>query len=276
MSTPIQLQDNAVHRALFALPPIKESKVTTVIVPALPAQKTVTGDTEIDALLWLREVISTGQADLIARAKEAASKIKTPLKELEKRYRDYVVSTHPGNLFAALSSFGFADLDSLSERSIKTAMQKHEAHARFGDGDLIFHDTPAEQFCTKALKGLRIPKGKFFFDAEKVDAKFDALTEQRPSTLTDCLREIMYWRDLYALRSAVGPWGDPSDQASAREDYVFRSLARIPPRGADETKAVLEYLLKYDCMTYEHTPAILYNLIGAPMPYKANRKGNNE
>lgn len=57
--------DNLTHRALFSLPPIKVSQQTALVVPELPPKKDVTGDKEVDAVLWLRQVIKTGQADLI-------------------------------------------------------------------------------------------------------------------------------------------------------------------------------------------------------------------
>ena len=60
-------------------------------------------------MLWLREVIGTGKADLIEKAMQAAKKIKSPLADLEKRYRDHLVAANPGNWVAALSSFGFGE-----------------------------------------------------------------------------------------------------------------------------------------------------------------------
>lgn len=266
-------RDNPVHRALFSLPPIKASANTDVIVPEMPAQKTVTNDVEVDAILWLHEVIDTGNAALIAKAKEAARRIKTPAKELENRYREYLARTQPSNLLAALSSFGFADLDARAARSVEIMLRRQEAWARFGQGDAIYADTPAEKFCRKALKGLRAPKGKIFIEAAPVDARFDALPDQRPATLSDCLCELAYWSQLYWLRSAVGSWGDPSEQASARDDYVFRCLARIPPRDTAEAAAVLEWLLKSDRMGFDITSKILSNLIGAPKPYHPNEHG---
>ena len=61
-------RDNEAHRALFSLPPIQPSKQTLPAVPELPPQRTVTGNKEVDAVLWLREVIGTGQAALIEKA----------------------------------------------------------------------------------------------------------------------------------------------------------------------------------------------------------------
>lgn len=97
-------RDNDQHRALFTLPPIKASAETLLSVPELPLQQAVTGNRDLDALLWLRDVISTGQPGPIATALEAAKKIKTPRKQLEERYRAYLTITHPNNLFAALTA----------------------------------------------------------------------------------------------------------------------------------------------------------------------------
>lgn len=266
-------RDNPAHRALFSLPPIQASASTDIVVPDMPDQKTVTGDVEIDAVLWLREVIGTGNASLIAKAKEAATRIKTPLKQLEKRYTDYLVRAHPGNWVAALSSFGFADLDRLAERAIKKAGRQREARSRFGE--TIYNDTPAEKFCFETLNRVRKNKVGWGLDAVQVDKRFDACPQQRPGTLSDCIAELTYWRELYSLRHAVGDWGDTSDQVSAREDYVFRMLSRIPPRDPVEAGAVLCYLAENDGMGREQTGAILMNLVGAPEPYRPHGYGGD-
>lgn len=44
-------RDNPAHRALFSLPPIRESSETLPAVPELPPQQRVTGDPELDAVL---------------------------------------------------------------------------------------------------------------------------------------------------------------------------------------------------------------------------------
>ncbi len=265
------LKDNHVHRALFSLPPIKPSASAELVVPEMPTQKVVTGDLEIDAVLWLREVIGTGNADLIAKAKAAATRIKTPLNELEKRYRDYLSKANPGNWVAALSSFGFADLDGLATSATTRCARRREAEARFGA--TIFDDTPAEQFCEQALKRVKRSKDGFSLDEDTVDKRFDARPENNPSTLTDCIAELTYWTDLYWLRDAVGGTGsgDGSMACHARQDYVFRMLSRIPRRSAEEAAEVFRYLASNDGMDREHTGAIILNLIGAPEPYKAKQ-----
>lgn len=254
-------RDNPKHRELFTLPPIKPSTSTDLAVPELPPQEAVTGDKEIDALLWLRSVISTGQAALIEKAMLAAGRIKTPLMDLEKRYTKHMIAKHPGSLSAAFASIGFADLDRLAKRSIEKLDKQQEARARFGDD--LFADTPAERFCADALDGLDRGNG-WTFDKAEVDQRFAARTDLVPHTLGDCLHELAYWDHLASLRYAVGGTcaGDPSPEASARKDFAFRCLARIRARTKDEAIAVFRYLSDSDRMDITEANDILLNLIG--------------
>lgn len=254
-------RDNDQHRALFTLPPIKVSGETLPSVPELPPQEVVTGDKEVDAVLWLRSIINTGQAALIERAMEAAKRIKTPLDVLEKRYRNHLTATSPGNLFAALSSFGFADLDSLANRSIEQHRLRLEGVARFGN-DLLA-DTEADTFCIDALRGLEA-SGQFGdFDKSEVAARFSAHPVLLPHTLADCLYELDYWNQLYRLRNAVDR--DASDgpvESTARDWFVFGLLAEIRPRDKAEALAVFRYLIASDRDDMAEAEAILCNLIG--------------
>lgn len=254
-------RDNEAHRVLFTLPPIKVSSETLPSVPELPPQEVVTGDKEVDAVLWLRSIINTGRAALIERAMEASKKLKTPLDVLEKRYREYLTATNSGNLFAALSSFGFADLEALARKSIEQHRQRLEGAARFGGA--LMDDTDAEAFCIEALRGLEIPRGDVFFDKKEVAARFKALPDRLPQTLADCLWELDYWRQLYRLRNAVDrDCSDGSPEASARDYFVFGLLAEIRPRHKDEAKAVFRHLMRGNGINSEEDEAILDNLIG--------------
>ena len=256
-------RDNQTHRALFSLPQIRQTNQTALTVPELPPQQRVTGDEEVDAVLWLRQVIRTGQAELIEKAMEGAKKIKTPLKDLEDRYMKHLVSTNPGNLAAVFSSFGFADLEGLSESAVQKLARKNEATSRFGDA--IFSDTDAESFCIGTLSGLK--KGRMLeLNDEEVAQRFRARPDVMPNTLSDCLHELAFWRDLYWLRNASTPaeqyCGDPAPEAGARDNMVFRMLAQIRPRNKDEAIAVFRYLAENDCMDRKETNDILLNLIG--------------
>ncbi|NHZ38354.1 hypothetical protein [Massilia rubra] len=254
-------RDNEQHRALFTLPPIKLSTNTGVSVPELPPRKVVTGDKEIDAVLWLHSVIRTGQADLISKAMEAAKRIKTPLKELEKRYRDHIVRTNPNNMFAALSTFGFCDLEDMAKSAVEKMVRQKEAHARFGDD--VFGFTPAEQFCEDTLVDVGLCKNGWSLDAKQVDSRFGAHPALRPHTLADCLHELSYWSELFTLRYAFGTAaGDPGMSVQARDDYTFRLLAKIRARTPTEAVTVLRHMAKHELMDREETNDILLNLIG--------------
>ena len=254
-------RDNEQHRALFSLPPIRESVGTLPSVPELPPQEAVTGDKEVDAVLWLHSVIGTGQAVLIERAMEAAKKIETPLAVLEKRYRDHLVRTNPGNPFTAMSSFGFADLEGLAARAIEKHRLRIEGAARFGDA--LLADTEPEAFCIKALRGLKRGGMLDDYDKDKAAQRFRANPELMPHTLADCLHELDYWDRLYRLRNAVDIYAsDGPPQARAREWFVFGLLAEIRPRHKDEAKAVFRYLVEHQRQDATEADAILENLIG--------------
>lgn len=254
-------RDNAEHRALFTLPPMRESGETLPAVPELPPQQTVTGDKEVDAVLWLHSVINTGQPALISRAMAAAKRIKTPLQELEKRYRAHLTATNPGNLFAALPSFGFADLDGLAKKAIERSRRQAEGTARFGGS--LFDDTPAEAFCIEALRGLQPGEFGFLDKKEEAAERFRAHPELLPHTLADCLHELDYWQQLYWLRNAVDNYAsDGPAEATARDWFVFGLLAELRPRNKAEALAVFRYLIGSDRADMEESEAILGNLIG--------------
>lgn len=256
----IMMVDNPIHRALFALPEIHLSEATALAVPELPPQDPVTGDKEVDAIIWLRSVIGTGQPALIAKAKDAAARIKTPLKELEKRYSAFLARTNGGHMFATFGAIGFADLDGWEVTSIKLAARRQEAHARFGD--TLFVNTAAEDFCEETLAGVNDGRDEWELDKAEVDARFNEKPDKRPATLSDCLAELNYWSDLYWLRNAVDRDSSESGvPAQARKDYAFRCLGRILPRSTEEAHQVLQYLIDDNAMGWEESHGILRNLM---------------
>ena len=83
-----------------------------------------------------------------------------------------------------------------------------------------------------------------------------------PHTLSDCLHERAYWNELYWLRHAHPDAGDHWPEVQARDDFAFRSLARIRPRSKDEAVAVLRFLADKDYMDRPGVTAIIENLVG--------------
>ncbi|WP_279466453.1 hypothetical protein [Aeromonas veronii] len=242
--------DNPRHRAMFTLPPIGSSGETLPAVQDLPPQQVVTGDREIDALLWLRQVIETG---------EAAGRITTPSDELEKRYGKWLVAKG-GHVLAGLGSIGFANLDGLTKRSIERRANEAEAIGRFGDA--LWDDTQAEAFCQEVLRGLE--QDSWQLPPEQVAERFKAVPELMPPTLSDCLHELAYWNELYQLRHSCDTQGyyENSIEAHARDWFVFGLLAELRPRNREEARATLRYLMGSERDDAPEAERILDNLVG--------------
>lgn len=250
--------DNPRHRAMFTLPPLQSSGETLPAVPELPQREVVTGDKEIDALLWLRQVIGTGDPVRIAQAKEAAGRITTPPGELEQRYGKWLVA-QGGHPFAGMFSIGFADLDGLAKHSIERRANETEAIGRFGDA--LWDDTQAEAFCLESLRGLETET--WDYPPELVAERFKAHPELMPHTLSDCLHELAYWDDLYRLRRACSKDYDTHQEVWSRDQFIFTvMLAELRPRNRDEARATLRHLLDSERRDWKEVDRILDNLIG--------------
>lgn len=257
------MQDNQAFRALFTLPAIQTSASTALAVPEMPTPKVVTGDREVDAVLWLQECVRTGHQALIDKALEAAKKITTPMKDLSLRYSQHLMRQNGSSMVAALGSMGFGDLESQAKGAIERKQKQHSALSRFGTVDALFSDTAAEAACKKALRGVKRTKDGIFhdYDPGQVEQRFSKSVALRPDTLADCLHGRDYWHQLYRLRAAFDGTGDSPAYAQAHEDHCFAMLAKITPNSKDESLAVLEHMEERDAMDREESPAILRNLI---------------
>lgn len=254
---------NQAFRALFTLPPVQESSSTALTVPETPAPKTVTGDRELDAVLWLQECVRTGHQALIDNALRAAKKITTPMKELEQRYANYLMGQHRNPMMAALGSMNFGNLESQAKNAIERLQKQHVALSRFGTVEALFSDTAPEAACKKALRGVKRIKDGIFndYDMEQVAERFAKNPDLQPNTLTDCLHGRDYWYQLYWLRAAFDGVGDLPAHAQAHDDHCFAMLAKISPRSKDESVTVLEHMEEHGDEDRKESHAILRNLI---------------
>ncbi len=209
-------------------------------------------------MLWLRQVIGTGDPVRIAQAKEAAGRITTPPGELEQRYSKWLVAK-AGHMLAGLGSIGFANLDGLAERAITRRANEAEAIGRFGDA--LWDDTQAEAFCQEVLRGLE--RDSWQLPPEQVAERFKAHPELMPHTLSDCLHELAYWDDLYRLRRACSKDYDTHQEVWSRDQFIFTvMLAELRPRNRDEARATLRHLMGSERDDAPEAERILDNLIG--------------
>lgn len=257
------IRNNQKLRELLTLPPIPGSASTALAAPIVPKQEAVTGDKEVDAVLWLQSLVKTGNPAMIEKALELAGRITTPMDELGKRYASHIART-TGNAFgAALSSFGFGELEDQAKRAKVRAARKHEALSRFGTIESLFAETPAEKECKKALRGLK--RDSFgFYDEPSAAVRFDRSPVLAPATIDDCLYARAYWHSLYWLRAdSVEHSGDSLPQAYAHKRYCHDALARISPRNGTEAMAALDHINEDGGPDWSDALPIIQNLISS-------------
>ena len=259
-------RDNTTLRAFFRLPEPVASACTALQPPVAPPQPVaVTGDKDLDAVLWLRQVVQTGDTALIDKAMQAAERIKTKPDELEKRYGDFLMRESGGNTMRAVfGSIGFANLKGLAESTLDKQARKREALARFGSDQAVFATLPQEQFCMDALALVpQDTKGWHDFDQEQVNAAFAQQLDLVPHTLADCLYELDFWDAVYRLRNGWDNAGDDLPEVNARRRYIDgHCMASIRPKTRDEAKAVLRYMAANEMFDRNETDAVLENLVG--------------
>lgn len=259
-------RDNAKLRTFFCLPePVVSDCTALQPQVAPPKPTTTTGNQDLDAMLWLRQVVQTGDAALIAKAMQAAERIKTPVQELEKRYGDYLMRASGGNIMQAVfGSIGFANLKGLAERTVDKQQRRNEAIARFGSEQAVFADTKQERFCIDALALVPMnTDGWAQYEQEQVNAAFAQHTDLVPHTLSDCLHELDFWDAVYRLRNGWDNAGDDLPEVNARRRYIdSHCLSTIRPKSRDEAKTVLRYMAEHEMFNRSETDAVLENLVG--------------
>lgn len=257
------MRNNRAFRAIFTLPPLRASRATALTVATMPESKSVTGDREVDAMLWLQQVVNTGDAVLIEHTLRAAKKLKSSPEDLRRRYQDILHSQSQGSaIVVALQTMNFGNLEAQAKNATERLKKEHEALSRFGSVDALFDNTAAEAACVDALSGLDKEDGSLLvYDEKKVDARFARKAELVPATIADCLHGMKFWKTLYRLRAPFG-CGDPAPEGSAHDDFLFRQLAFITPRSKVEALAALDCVESQDFDRTE-APAILRNLVGS-------------
>lgn len=225
---------NPEHRRLFAIPTPKPSDSTALVVPQLPEARTVTGDREVDALLWLRDLCKHArEVSVLDRALEAASRITTPMEELERRYTDWLQrqpGAHP--LAVALSRIGEI------EGHVAKARQRIRLHAEglaiFGSYEAAMSDTAPERMLAETAV---LPEDFDGWSRPGMDALAAIFARSvNPATLAECAAELRYWDWLYRIRARMTETEHPDAYVGgdaptvvARREYVEGLLTVLAP-----------------------------------------------
>ncbi|MBI6548439.1 helix-turn-helix domain-containing protein [Xenorhabdus lircayensis] len=281
------MTDNTVHKTLFTLPEPGHSTAIATVKP-LPVQRKITGNKQVDAYLWVLEVIKTNEPAHLDAAEEALKKLKITPKAAQQKYADYLMKSgaHPFQIaFGTLSMDnpqGYIDRakeqiqDAAKVRGIfaryEAALELTEPEKLMLSGELAeiyepFHYWNEEEHAEGCMRGDRINEVD---ELRKAAAKGFAEHLPEPHTLSDVVREFLYWDWLYQMRRVatkeLDPGGFGDDERYHiydREEYLEEKLATIPAVNRQEATDVCKWVLEEERFHDRAvTDRIILNLVG--------------
>ncbi|EBS7876087.1 helix-turn-helix domain-containing protein [Salmonella enterica] len=279
--------DNNEHKALFSIPTAAHSSALANIKP-LPEQRRITGHKQTDAYLWVLEVIRLNEPAHLDAAEAALEKIKISPKEAEERYSRYLLANGGDPFQVAFGTIGMDNPARAIENARKNIRKATDVRATFGSYEVAMEDVEAERIIKSSAKFIddydwgwtpeeleadHIGCGRMFEIEDQrrvmVDGYRDVLPE--PHTLSDVVREFIYWDWLYQVRHTAGrelgyEYGYSEHHKSVydRESYLEKLLATIKPLTRAEAVEVCRWFLasgKDEYMEDKGT-AVILNLVG--------------
>ena len=266
--------DNNEHKALFTIPTAAYSSALANIKP-LPEQRRITGHKQTDAYLWVLEVIRLNEPAHLDAAEAALVKIKISPKEAQERYSRYLLA-NGGDPFQTIR---------IARENIKKATS---VRATFGSYEAALEDVEAERVIKSSQKfiddhlwgwtaaektagridGIRMNE----IDDQRrayVDGYRDVLPE--PHTLSDVVREFVYWDWLYSVRHTASKeqgdeygYSEHHESVYDRERYLEKLLMTIKPVTRAEAVEVCRWFLASGKGEYmkDNGAAVILNLVG--------------
>ncbi|MEA22954.1 helix-turn-helix domain-containing protein [Salmonella enterica] len=275
--------DNNEHKALFSIPTAAHSSALANIKP-LPEQRRITGHKQTDAYLWVLEVICLNEPAHLDAAEAALEKIKISPKEAEERYSRYLLANDCDPFQIAFGTIGMDNPAKAIENARKNIRKAADVRATFGSYEVAMEDVEAERLIKSSAKFIDdydwgwtpeeleagyIGGGRMFEIEDQrrdyVDGYRDVLPE--PHTLSDVVREFVYWDWLYSSRNAAGKelgYSEHHNSVCDRERYLEKLLTTIKPVTRTEAMEVCRWVLENERLNDlgEVTNAIILNLVG--------------
>lgn len=279
--------DNNEHKALFSIPTAAHSSALANIKP-LPEQRRITGHKQTDAYLWVLEVIRLNEPAHLDAAEAALEKIKISPKEAEERYSRYLLANGGDPFQVAFGTIGVDNPARAIENARKNIRKAADVRATFGSYEVAMEDVEAERIIKSSAKFIddydwgwtpeeleagHIGCGRMFEIEDQrrvmVDGYRDVLPE--PHTLSDVVREFIYWDWLYQVRHTAGrelgyEYGYSEHHKSVydRERYLEKLLATIKPVTRAEAVEVCSWFLASGKDEYmeDNGAAVILNLVG--------------
>lgn len=279
--------DNNEHKALFTIPTAAHSSALVNVKP-LPEQRRITGHKQTDAYLWVLEVIHLNEPAHLDAAEAALEKIKISPKEAGERYSRYLLANGCDPFQIAFGAIGMNNPANAIKSARENIKKASEVRATFGSYESAMEDVEAERvikssakfiddydwgWTTEELEAGHIDGGRMFeIDEQRrvmVDGYRDVLPE--PHTLSDVVREFIYWDWLYQVRHTAGRelghgygYSEHHKSVCDRERYLEKLLATIKPLSRAEAVEVCRWFLASGKDEYmeDKGAAVILNLVG--------------
>jgi len=278
--------DNIEHKALFTIPTAAHSTTLANIKP-LPEQRKITGDKQTDAYLWVLEVIRMNEPAHLDAAEVALEKIKISPKEASERYSRYLLANGADPFQIAFGTIGMDNPANAIKAARENIKKAADVRAMFGSYESAMEDVEAERVIksspkfanhlwgwTSAEKKSGSISGGRIYEIEDqrrkyVDGYRDVLPQ--PHTLSDVVREFVYWDWLYSVRNTAGKelgyeygYSEHHDFVYDREHYLEKLLTTIKPVTRIEATEVCRWVLENERLNdlSDVTNAIILNLVG--------------
>ncbi|ENO1078442.1 MULTISPECIES: hypothetical protein [Enterobacter] len=280
-------KDNNDHKTLFTIPTETHSTALANIKP-LPEQRRITGHKQTDAYLWVLEVIRLNEPEHLDAAEAALEKIKISPKEAEERYARYLLANGGDPFQVAFGTIGMDNPAQAIKNARENIKKAASVRATFGSYEAALEDVEAERVIKSSLKFIDDLRWGWTLSERKagsisggrineiddqrrefVDGYRDVLPE--PHTLSDVVRELIYWDWLYWARNTAGNeleheygYSDHHESVHDRERYLEKLLATIKPVTRAEAIEVCRWFLESEKGQYmeNHGAAVILNLVG--------------
>ncbi|MBS3049204.1 helix-turn-helix domain-containing protein [Enterobacter mori] len=279
--------DNNEHKALFTIPTAAHSSALANIKP-LPEQRKITGHKQTDAYLWVLEVIRLNEPAHLDAAEAALKKIKISPKEAQERYSRYLLANGGDPFQVAFGTIGMDNPERVIKNARESIQKAASVRATFGNYEAALEDVEAERviksspsFTDDHLWGWTAAEKK----AGSINgSRMNEIDEQRramvvgyrdvlpdPSTLSDVVREFVYWDWLYSVRNAAGKelgyefgYSEHHESIYDRERYLEKLLASIKPVTRAEAVEVCRWFLASgkDEFMEDNGSMVILNLVG--------------
>lgn len=278
--------DNIEHKALFTIPTAQHSTTLANIKP-LPAQRKITGHKQTDAYLWVLEVIRLNEPAHLDAAAAALEKIKISPKEAGERYSRYLLTNGADPFQVAFGTFGMDNPVNAIRAARENIKKAANVRATFGNYETAMEDVEAERVIRSSTRFIE----DYYWGwtaAEKKARRIDGsrsneIDDQRrawvagyrdvlpePLTLSDVVREFIYWDWLYSVRQTAGKelgyeFGpDQHESVNDRERYLEELLTTIRPVTRAEAVEVCRWFLESGKGEYlkDDGADVILNLVG--------------